>query len=250
MPGGRTRDRDLGLMRDPPVERAVDHDLPAVRAARHLEDGHALQLLQRVDIIGALHLARRARQVDLGVHVFVVDGDDLVAVDLEQLHAVGVFAEHAVGAGGGNGAFLGEPGRIREERIAIPHQRSPFEACRNVNRSIRRDRNALERETRLHRFGGGGGQKRARSHGRGTGAEGKDPAQEPAAGDRRVYHAIKVVVGRARIVQFVPLVPAQLSLVDVFHRVFPTLMKVSRRVSSAPPGTKDIDSASSLRRFG
>ena len=98
MAGSRADDLHRRVVGDTAVERAVLDNGPTVVALGDFHDGYALQVLQLQNIIGiGWNAVLRCGQVDVSVGVFVVDDDQLATAERERLHAVGVFAEDAVG---------------------------------------------------------------------------------------------------------------------------------------------------------
>ncbi|MND54676.1 hypothetical protein D3C80_457390 [compost metagenome] len=211
---------------DTAVEGAVENDLPAVLVFRNFHDGDALHVLQDLHIVGRLRVAFfSVRQVGFRVHIFVVDGDQLMAADHEKFHTVGVFAEDLVGIFNADALGGVEIGNVGEQRLAPFRQRLPVIAFRDMDGVVGCGGNRLERETagggfvRLRRSAAQ--QVAERAHGGRGRTEGQHAAEKAAAGNRGFNHAVEIGFGRRRVLQFVPLVPGQFARIDVGHSLSP-----------------------------
>ena len=218
-PGQRHR-RAVG---DPAVEGTVDNDRPAGVRLGYFHHRDALEVHQLRGVLGAVHdaggFAGGGGQVDLLVHVLMVHGDDLPAVDLEQLHAVGVLAEHPVGGRRVAAVRRIPGGRVREQRIAPAHQHAPVVAFGHVNGEVCLDADGHEGEARRRlRL------RRGRPHevqrGR-RGPEGQHARHEPATRHGRGDHLVEIGGLRGGAAQLVPVVPAQVARVGIFHGGLP-----------------------------
>src|SRR5690606_26315051 len=106
------------------------------------------QVLEQLRFCRALRLAVRSfRKIDLRVHIFGIDGDDLPAVDLEQLHPVRVLAEDLVRHVNGDATFWRVTVcRVRKQRITPAGDGFPLETFRHLDQIIGSDIDWLELE--------------------------------------------------------------------------------------------------------
>ncbi len=139
----------------------------------------------------------------------------MLAVDLEQLHAVGVFAEDFVrhvdrNAGLGRIGVLG----FAEQRVAPTGQHFPVIAFGHVDVIVGGDADGLELEAIGH---GRGAVEQARAEHGGTRPKGQCATQETATRNRALNHGVKAVFLGARIAHFVKFVPGQVAAVVLLH---------------------------------
>jgi hypothetical protein len=177
-------------------------------------------------------------QVDLVVGVLAVDHEDLATVDVEQLHTVGVLAEHAVGHGHGDGGRRVEGALgVREQRITPAHEDVPAVAIGDVDRVVGLGRDPVEVEAGHALSHGGRSLQERRAHDGRAGPERQNAAEETAARDRTFHDAVEILNLGTGEVQLVPLVGGQFLGIDIFHVVSPWKSEKRRSLTGARVGT-------------
>lgn len=196
------------VMRDAAIERAVLHDRPTTIAFFHFNNHNTLKVLQFQNVISVLgRTVFILRQVDPAVGILMVDRQQLLALILEALHAVGVFAKHFVCTRCRATGLMIELFSTIYQSIAPAGQDLPVISFWNMNSRVCKCRDWLKSKARNRRLRLRGGKtKHTCAHHRCAGAKCQHTTQKPAARNCALNNAVKFILFSTREVQLIPLI--------------------------------------------
>ena len=204
-PGG-SGDVHRRVGRDLAVVVRVFDDRPFAFLPGDLHHRHPVRRLALSHVVCGRGLSPALAAVDdVHVHVFVVDGEDVLAPGLEERHAVVVVAEGEFLARARAARRVVELGSSRPHGVSPPGDDVPVVALGRGDRIERIGGRGLEAEA--VRTGKGGERvDAARAHDERRRGERCAPAQEPTPGYHLVHQLFKIGRLRPRIVDLVELI--------------------------------------------
>ena len=194
MPGGGAGNRHRRVGGNPPVQLAIDDNLPCVAILLDFENGNAMCRLRLADVVGASILAV-GREKPFRVVVFIVDGHHETAIgQRKKAHAVIIVAKGQFLRFAGATSCLVERLSLAEQRVAPADQRVPAVPFRHDNGVSAACGNGAETDQPIGCGSGRWCQRRC-PHNEGSDAEGRGPGQKAAPRNHPVRDPVEVGFG-------------------------------------------------------